>query len=671
MSPMLSTRVLRILAWLLVASLICAAFAPIGALAQPDQPGSPVLTAVDVAGPYFTVESYALADGTSLERMIISGPPQPPAGFEAEAARAAELAGDVLLPVPAYNWVFGCSAVSASMIAAYWDRNGLPNMYTGPTNGGVMPMDNNAATTGWATWSDGSSTYPSNPLTASRLGVDGRTTRGSIDDYWVSYGGSASDPYITGGWAQHAWGTAVGDYMWTSQSSFGNTDGATSFWGYGSNAKLTCATMESGNYDDGTIGRKHFYEERGYTIASGECYNQATDNRVSGGFSFAQYKAKIDAGYPVFLNLAGHSIVGVGYNAGTTPPTVILNDTWNWGSGTHSMPWGGSYSNMALQSVSIADPVISTPSLPTVSINDVAVAEGNSGTTTASFTVRLSTAPSSAVTVNWATLNGSATAGSDYVAGSATVSFAIGEQAKTVAVTVNGDTTYEGNETFYVNLSGATNATIADSQGVGTITNDDPAPACYTLTKAVSPTGSGSVSASPAPNCNGGTQYTENQVVQLTATANSGYTFANWSGAATGSTNPTSVTMSADTSVTANFQQVAPPSIGIDDVLKNEGNKGTTNFVFTIRLSSAASSQVTVNWATVNGTAVSSGKAADYVAASGTASFPVGSTSTTVTVQVKGDRTRESNDTFFVNLSGATGPTISDGQGQGTIVNDD
>ena len=321
------------------------------------------------------------------------------------------LAGDVLLPVPAYSWVFGCSAVSASMIAAYLDRNGLPNMYTGPTNGGVMPIDNST----WPTWTDvNGSTYPGNPLTASRNGLDGRTTRGSIDDYWVYYNSDVSlypDPYITNGWTQHAWGDAVGDYMWTSQSSQGNTDGATSFWGYSSASKLSCATMESGNYDDGTVGRKHFYEARGYSIPAAECYNQKTDNQVSGGFSFANYKAKINAGYPVFLNLVGHSVVGVGYNDSTSPPTVYLNDTWSWTSGTaHSMPWGGSYSNMALVSVSIADPVLPTAT-PAASINDVSVAEGNCGTTNANFTVSLSVAASSTVTVNYATADGTGGSG--------------------------------------------------------------------------------------------------------------------------------------------------------------------------------------------------------------------------------------------------------------------
>jgi hypothetical protein len=77
------------------------------------------------------------------------------------------------------------------------------------------------------------------------------------------------------------------------------------------------------------------------------------------------------------------------------------------------------------------------------------------------------------VTVNYATANGTATAGSDYVAQTGTLTFTPGQTSRTTNVTVNGDTTVEPNETFVVNLSGPSGATIADGQGQVTITNDD------------------------------------------------------------------------------------------------------------------------------------------------------------------------------------------------------
>ena len=301
---------------------------------------------------YFTSRTVVAADGTSLEELVINGPPTPPPGYELERSVVAlpepsPETGLNTLTVPAYAWTFGCSATSGSMIAAYYDRLGFSNIYTGPSNGGVMPLDSSS----WGSWKDGAgSWYAQCPLAASRNGLDGRASRGSIDDYWVSYLGGVQDPYITNGWAQHTWGDAIGDYMKTSQSASGNDDGSTSFWSYGSAAQLQCSAMPGyGITNDGTYGRQAFYQARGYTVTA--CYNQKTDNQVSGGFSFAQFEGEIDAGRPVMLNLVGHTIVGVGYDSSSN--TVYLHDTWDYN--THTMVWGGSYAGMALQSVSIVD----------------------------------------------------------------------------------------------------------------------------------------------------------------------------------------------------------------------------------------------------------------------------------------------------------------------------
>ena len=116
------------------------------------------------------------------------------------------------------------------------------------------------------------------------------------------------------------------------------------------------------------------------------------------------------------------------------------------------------------------------PATPTLSINDVTVTEGNSGTTNATFTVTLSASSTSAVTVKYDTADGTATTPSDYQSAGNTLTFAPGDTTKTINVAVNGDTTAEANETFAVNLSNPTNATITDGQGIGTIINDDVPP---------------------------------------------------------------------------------------------------------------------------------------------------------------------------------------------------
>jgi hypothetical protein len=112
--------------------------------------------------------------------------------------------------------------------------------------------------------------------------------------------------------------------------------------------------------------------------------------------------------------------------------------------------------------------------LPAISIDDVTQFEGNASTSNAVFTVRLSTPSLQTVTVVASTASGTASAPSDYGALSpTTLTFAPGETTKTVFVAINGDTQVELNESYSVNLTMATNATIADSQGLGTIVNDD------------------------------------------------------------------------------------------------------------------------------------------------------------------------------------------------------
>jgi hypothetical protein len=108
-----------------------------------------------------------------------------------------------------------------------------------------------------------------------------------------------------------------------------------------------------------------------------------------------------------------------------------------------------------------------------VSVNDAQTSEGQSGTKTLTFTVSLSGATTQTVTVSFATADGIATAGSDYVATSGVLTFNPGELTKPVNVTINGDATVEPDETFFVNLTNPTNAVIGKAQGNGSILNDD------------------------------------------------------------------------------------------------------------------------------------------------------------------------------------------------------
>jgi probable HAF family extracellular repeat protein len=129
-------------------------------------------------------------------------------------------------------------------------------------------------------------------------------------------------------------------------------------------------------------------------------------------------------------------------------------------------------------------PYLLTPiTVPLITISDATVTEGNTGVRAASFTVSLSEAPSQPVTVAYATANGTATEGADFQAASGTVTFASGQTRRTVTVLVNGDRLGEPNETFVVSLSSPTSAVIADSQGVGTILDDEPRISISDVTK--------------------------------------------------------------------------------------------------------------------------------------------------------------------------------------------
>ncbi|MGD9635429.1 MAG: Calx-beta domain-containing protein, partial [Pirellulales bacterium] len=232
--------------------------------------------------------------------------------------------------------------------------------------------------------------------------------------------------------------------------------------------------------------------------------------------------------------------------------------------------------------------IIGAPAESTLTISSVMANEGNSGGTTPFvFTVNLSAGSGQPVTVNYATSNGTATAGSDYTATSGTLTFAPGTTSQLVTVLVNADNTVESDESFTVTLSGAANATIGTATGNGTITNDD----------------------------------------------------------------------------------VATPSLSITNVAASEGNSGgTTPFVFTVNLSAASGQQVTVGYATSNGTATAG---SDYTATSGTLTFAPGTTSQPVTVSVQADTAFEQDETFTISLANAVDAAILLGTAIGTILNDD
>ena len=221
---------------------------------------------------------------------------------------------------------------------------------------------------------------------------------------------------------------------------------------------------------------------------------------------------------------------GIECNGGTSAPcddaqTALMVDRVGWGSanyyeGSAPAPAGGAATSTQRADNGCTDTdqngsdfVAGTPNArnsettavscaqettPRLSITDATQSEGDAGTTTYSFTVSLQRAAGpGGVTFDIATADGTATAGTDYVAKSLTgQSIAEGQSIYSFDVAVNGDTTAEADETFFVNVTDVTGATVADGQGQGTIQNDDagPPPTVTSVTRnGATPTSASSV----------------------------------------------------------------------------------------------------------------------------------------------------------------------------------
>ena len=290
-------------------------------------------------------------DGKTIEAVIVPGSPHPPEGFirdEVAKLPVPNIAAgtNTISNVPAMTWVFGCTATSAAMMFGYYDNSGYFNMYAGPTNGGVFPMTN--AVWGTVDFGNGDGPMALCPLSATRMGLDGRMSRGHVDDYWIQYGNAGPDPYI-GHWTEHTPGECTGDYIGTNQSKFHNSDGWTTFY-YWLDGSPRYDYIAPAGYRDSCHGLKLFVESRGYTVQANGNFSQLIYgyNGNTQGFTYANFKAEIDAGRPVLIWLEGHTMLGYGYN---DPSTIYVHDTWDYSN--HSMTWGGTYSGMQHYAVTV------------------------------------------------------------------------------------------------------------------------------------------------------------------------------------------------------------------------------------------------------------------------------------------------------------------------------
>ncbi len=320
---------------------------------------------------------------------------------------------------------------------------------------------------------------------------------------------------------------------------------------------------------------------------NGQIFDPETGTQI-GTFPGGTFVPDAKVGRVFALTQSNSNVTIRAFDTQTLLQTGTITIPIGSGTATQLIRWGRN--GLAFRTVT-AVYLVQTNLVPDVTpehllaITDQRVVEGDTGQSDVNLSVSLSEASSNAVTVRYATTDGTAVAGSDYISASGDLIFEPGETQKTISLKINGDIAEEVDESFAVQLSLASGATILDGQGRITIVNDD-----------------------------------------------------------------------------------VIPDIHVNDVSVNEGGTGSNTATFTISLSQASRQTVTVNYATSGGTATANN---DYSTASGTLTFNPGQTSMSVPVTVLDDGIDESNETFLLNLSGASNGNLVDASGEATIVDDD
>lgn len=349
---------------------------------------------------------------------------------------------------------------------------------------------------------------------------------------------------------------------------------------------------------------------------------------------------------------------------------------------------GGSASESGTQQVTIT--ISEDDPGPALSINDVTTSDESAANAT--FTITSSQISASNITVDYATSNGTATAGSDYTSTSGTATITAGQTTTTFNVPVLADSTDENNETATITLSNPTLATITDATGILTITDDDSAPSLSIGDVAVSESAGTATMTVTVSAASGKDITVEYASSNGTATAGSDYTAASGSlTIAAGATTKTFTVSITDDSTDENNESVtltisnaanasisdatatltindddAAPSLSIADATTTDESAASTNL--TVSLSAASAKSITVDYATSNGTATAG---ADYTATSGTLTFAAGETSKTIAVAVLADSTFEGDESVTVTISNASNASISDATATLTITEDD
>jgi peptidoglycan-N-acetylglucosamine deacetylase len=341
-----------------------------------------------------------------------------------------------------------------------------------------------------------------------------------------------------------------------------------------------------------------------------------------------------------------------------------------------------------------------TPPRPAARIGNTTVTETDPGrSVTAYLTVRLSEPTSRSVSFRYRTVDGTATAGADYVAASGTLTFPVGQTSRRIAVRVKGDSLDEIREAFTVRLSRASGASLVDRVGRVRIVDNDPAPVVRVSDASVGEPGPGATrtaSVSVRLSAPSGRKVTVGYTTaDGTATAGRDYdatsgtlTFAPGQTAKTVAVtvrgdaldepdetfrvrlrDPSACTIGRGTATVTIRDGDPPPTVSIQDASVVEGAAGSSvTATLAVTLSARSAKTITVGYATADGTATAP---ADYAATSGTLTFAPGQTKASVAVTVRGDDDVEGDEAFSVTLSNPSNTTLARGSAVVTIFDDD
>lgn len=262
-----------------------------------------------------------------------------------------------LLDVPDYQWHAGCFGTASGNLMGYWDRHGFPDFYTGPTGGGLAPLNS------------GGANGNIRALWASEAGVDGRPgdQPGHMNDYYVAYESTAADPYVTFGRQEHA-PDCIGDFIGLSQKKWQNMAGECDgnidaysfvFWATNGDRRTNYAyTNATSQYiPDIQSGFRDWTRWRG---SDADVFTQLADFNprvpTGKGFKFEDLKREIDQGYPVLIFLQDstlsrplsgmpkanpqiHGMMIYGYADSPSVPFREVYYRTSWGYGEHAHEW--------------------------------------------------------------------------------------------------------------------------------------------------------------------------------------------------------------------------------------------------------------------------------------------------------------------------------------------